>query len=152
MQIDMKDLPDGKHKKMEKYVLRKAFDDPSDPYLPESVLWRQKEQFSDGVGYSWVDGLKEYAQQVQSLSPFSWKQYTPVSACVSLLVSKSFHSAVWNHPLSDIATTHCSQSDFLQKADASATIYVCLNAYRFLCKLLSLHRTTCRVFCCVSQV
>lgn len=64
MQIDMQDLPDGKHKKMEKYILRKAFDDPSDPYLPESVLWRQKEQFSDGVGYSWVDGLKEYAQQV----------------------------------------------------------------------------------------
>lgn len=62
--IDMQDLPDGKHKKMEKYILRKAFDDPSDPYLPESVLWRQKEQFSDGVGYSWVDGLKEYAQQV----------------------------------------------------------------------------------------
>lgn len=60
----MQDLPDGKHKKMEKYILRKAFDDPSDPYLPESVLWRQKEQFSDGVGYSWVDGLKAYAQQV----------------------------------------------------------------------------------------
>lgn len=64
MQIDMQAKPDGKHKKMEKYILRKAFDDPSDPYLPESVLWRQKEQFSDGVGYSWVDGLKEYAEQV----------------------------------------------------------------------------------------
>lgn len=68
IQIDMQDLPDGKHKKMEKYILRKAFDDPSDPYLPESVLWRQKEQFSDGVGYSWVDGLKEYAQQVSGCS------------------------------------------------------------------------------------
>ena len=68
IQIDMQDLPDGKHKKMEKYILRKAFDDPSDPYLPESVLWRQKEQFSDGVGYSWVDGLKEYAQQVSDCS------------------------------------------------------------------------------------
>ena len=63
-QIDMQHRPDGKHKKMEKYILRKAFDDPSDPYLPESVLWRQKEQFSDGVGYSWVDGLKEYASKV----------------------------------------------------------------------------------------
>ncbi len=70
LQIDMQDLPDGKHKKMEKYILRKAFDDPLDPYLPESVLWRQKEQFSDGVGYSWVDGLKEYAQQVRSGSIF----------------------------------------------------------------------------------
>ncbi|MCX7548675.1 asparagine synthase B [Xanthomarina sp. F1114] len=40
---------------MEKWVLRKAFED----MLPESVAWRQKEQFSDGVGYSWIDSLKE---------------------------------------------------------------------------------------------
>jgi asparagine synthase (glutamine-hydrolysing) len=33
--------------------MRKAFDTPEAPYLPEEVLWRQKEQFSDGVGYSW---------------------------------------------------------------------------------------------------
>lgn len=51
---------------MEKYLLRKAFDDPESPYLPESVLWRQKEQFSDGVGYDWVDGLKEYAESMVS--------------------------------------------------------------------------------------
>jgi len=48
-----------KGKRMEKYILRKAFDTPDDPYLPQEVLWRQKEQFSDGVGYSWVDSLKE---------------------------------------------------------------------------------------------
>ncbi len=41
--------------RMEKWVVRKAFED----YLPESVTWRQKEQFSDGVGYSWIDTLKE---------------------------------------------------------------------------------------------
>jgi len=41
--------------RIEKWVLRKAFED----YLPESVAWRQKEQFSDGVGYSWIDTLKE---------------------------------------------------------------------------------------------
>lgn len=41
--------------RMEKWVLRKAFED----LLPESVAWRQKEQFSDGVGYSWIDTLKE---------------------------------------------------------------------------------------------
>lgn len=41
--------------KMEKWVVRKAFED----HLPESVAWRQKEQFSDGVGYSWIDTLKE---------------------------------------------------------------------------------------------
>ena len=46
---------------IEKYILRKAFDDPDDPFLPESVLWRQKEQFSDGVGYSWIDGLRDTA-------------------------------------------------------------------------------------------
>lgn len=42
----------------------KAFDEPDHPYLPDEVLFRQKEQFSDGVGYDWVDGLKEYAAQV----------------------------------------------------------------------------------------
>ena len=41
--------------RMEKWVVRKAFEE----YLPESVAWRQKEQFSDGVGYSWIDTLKE---------------------------------------------------------------------------------------------
>ena len=39
--------------KMEKFALRKAFDDEQEPYLPKEVLWRQKEQFSDGVGYGW---------------------------------------------------------------------------------------------------
>jgi asparagine synthase (glutamine-hydrolysing) len=45
----------AKNGKMEKWILRKAFED----YLPESVAWRQKEQFSDGVGYNWIDTLKE---------------------------------------------------------------------------------------------
>lgn len=44
---------------VEKYILRKAFDTP-DAYLPAEVLWRQKEQFSDGVGYNWIDTLIEY--------------------------------------------------------------------------------------------
>ena len=43
--------------KMEKYVVRKAFEH----ILPESVAWRQKEQFSDGVGYGWIDTLKKVA-------------------------------------------------------------------------------------------
>ncbi len=47
---------DGK----EKYILRKAFDTPDNPYLPAEVLWRQKEQFSDGVGYNWIDQLIDY--------------------------------------------------------------------------------------------
>jgi asparagine synthase (glutamine-hydrolysing) len=41
--------------RMEKWVVRKAFED----MIPESVAWRQKEQFSDGVGYGWIDTLKE---------------------------------------------------------------------------------------------
>ena len=68
LQINMQEKPDGVHPKMEKYLLRKAFDRPESPYLPESVLWRQKEQFSDGVGYDWVDRLREYSHEV-SLKP-----------------------------------------------------------------------------------
>ena len=63
---DNKSRPDGVHPKMEKYILRKAFDDTDQPFLPEKLLWRQKEQFSDGVGYDWVNGLKEHAERLVS--------------------------------------------------------------------------------------
>ncbi|MYI07095.1 MAG: asparagine synthase B [Gemmatimonadetes bacterium] len=43
---------------IEKRILREAFSD----YLPPEILWRQKEQFSDGVGYSWIDALKDHAE------------------------------------------------------------------------------------------
>jgi asparagine synthase (glutamine-hydrolysing) len=52
--------------RIEKHILRKAFDTSDEPdvapYLPEKILWRQKEQFSDGVGYGWIDGLKDQAK------------------------------------------------------------------------------------------
>ena len=48
---------------VEKWLLRAAFDDPADPWLPESALWRQKEQFSDGVGYAWVDTIRAIAER-----------------------------------------------------------------------------------------
>lgn len=48
--------------KIEKYILRKAFED----YLPHDLVWRQKEQFSDGVGYNWIDSLKDLAKKVVS--------------------------------------------------------------------------------------
>lgn len=52
--------------RIEKYILRKAFDTTNEPdtqpYLPENILWRQKEQFSDGVGYGWIDALKDNAE------------------------------------------------------------------------------------------
>jgi len=58
MRINPKDkLINGE--RMEKWVVRKAFED----MLPESVAWRQKEQFSDGVGYSWIDTLKEVVNE-----------------------------------------------------------------------------------------
>lgn len=64
---NMDEKPDGMHPRMEKWILRKAFDTPENPYLPESVLYRQKEQFSDGVGYDWVDGLRDHANKVISI-------------------------------------------------------------------------------------
>lgn len=53
MRLNPKDKMAG-NGKMEKWILRKAFEE----YLPESIVWRQKEQFSDGVGYNWIDSLK----------------------------------------------------------------------------------------------
>ena len=47
-------------KLIEKWVLRKAFDTPNEPYLPSGILWRQKEQFSDGVGYNWIDQMMAF--------------------------------------------------------------------------------------------
>ena len=58
MDVAMRINPNDKMihgERMEKWMLRKAFES----YLPESVAWRQKEQFSDGVGYNWIDTLKE---------------------------------------------------------------------------------------------
>ena len=49
-------------KTIEKKIVREAFAG----MLPESVLWRQKEQFSDGVGYSWIDTLKEMTSKAVS--------------------------------------------------------------------------------------
>ena len=58
MRMNPKDKMAG-NGKIEKWPLRKCFED----YLPESVAWRQKEQFSDGVGYSWIDSLKEFVNE-----------------------------------------------------------------------------------------
>lgn len=56
MRLNPKDKMAG-NGKIEKHILRQAFQD----YLPQEVAWRQKEQFSDGVGYNWIDTLKEIA-------------------------------------------------------------------------------------------
>ncbi len=52
---------------IEKRILREAFSG----CLPDEILWRQKEQFSDGVGYGWIDGLKENAARLISDPEFS---------------------------------------------------------------------------------
>ena len=49
-------------KVIEKKILREAFSD----MLPDEVVWRQKEQFSDGVGYSWIDSLKQLTSNLVS--------------------------------------------------------------------------------------
>ncbi|KAF2864084.1 glutamine-hydrolyzing asparagine synthase [Piedraia hortae CBS 480.64] len=55
--------------RIEKYIMRAAFDPANLPpgekaYLPKNILWRQKEQFSDGVGYGWIDALKDEAKKM----------------------------------------------------------------------------------------
>ncbi|TXN34882.1 asparagine synthase B [Flagellimonas hymeniacidonis] len=66
--------------RMEKWVVRKAFES----YLPQSVAWRQKEQFSDGVGYSWIDTLKglvevEVSDEQLANAHFKFPIQTPTS-------------------------------------------------------------------------
>jgi asparagine synthase (glutamine-hydrolysing) len=70
MRLNPKDKMIGADR-MEKWVLRKAFE--SD--LPESVAWRQKEQFSDGVGYSWIDTLKETVDREITAEQLTHAQY-----------------------------------------------------------------------------
>ena len=65
LDIAMRTNPEAKMcpgQTIEKKIVREAFAD----MLPEAVAWRQKEQFSDGVGYSWIDTLKEITSQAVS--------------------------------------------------------------------------------------
>ncbi|ORZ34052.1 hypothetical protein BCR44DRAFT_1486191 [Catenaria anguillulae PL171] len=63
--------PEAQGGRCEKWILRKAFDCPDEePYLPKDILWRQKEQFSDGVGYGWIDALRDHAEHM--VSDASW--------------------------------------------------------------------------------
>ena len=57
---------------MGKYLLRKAFE--ADHILPDDILWRQKAAFSDAVGHSMVDGLKQYAEQKYTDEEFQSKR------------------------------------------------------------------------------
>jgi asparagine synthase (glutamine-hydrolysing) len=57
MDAEAKCVRERNGRRIEKAILREAFSGA----LPERILWRQKEQFSDGVGYGWIDGLKAHA-------------------------------------------------------------------------------------------
>jgi asparagine synthase (glutamine-hydrolysing) len=62
--------------RIEKHILREAFAD----LLPESIAWRQKEQFSDGVGYGWIDGVRDFtAEQVSDKQLAHAAQRFPVN-------------------------------------------------------------------------
>lgn len=63
LDVAMRTNPEAKMcpgKTMEKKIVREAFSD----MLPEEIVWRQKEQFSDGVGYSWIDTLKKMTEEL----------------------------------------------------------------------------------------
>tara|TARA_Y100001960_G_C14783439_1_gene888681 strand:- start:8874 stop:10541 length:1668 start_codon:yes stop_codon:yes gene_type:complete len=72
--IAMRTNPEAKECKegrIEKNILREAFEG----YLPEEILWRQKEQFSDGVGYNWIDSLKEHVDEMVTDEMMSAAKY-----------------------------------------------------------------------------
>ena len=60
----------GAKQRMEKWILRKAFED----LLPQDICWRQKEQFSDGVGYNWIDTLKKITEEKVSDAEFARRE------------------------------------------------------------------------------
>ena len=72
--IAMRTNPEAKECKegrIEKNILREAFQG----YLPEEILWRQKEQFSDGVGYNWIDSLIEHVEEMVTDEMMSAAKY-----------------------------------------------------------------------------
>lgn len=79
-----------------KYLLRHAFQE--DSYLPQEILWREKAAFSDAVGHSMVDYLKEYAESVytdQEMETLSEKYtYARPFTKESLLYRKSLKNII----------------------------------------------------------
>jgi len=119
---------DAQHKmikpgeRMEKFILRKAFDCKENPYLPDEVLWRQKEQFSDGVGYSWIDSLKEHANRTISdqqfeMAPIIYSYNTPATKEAYLyrtIFDSIFHGGSCARTVPSGASIACSSSVALQ--------------------------------------
>lgn len=85
---------DGTVGRIEKRILRQAFDSQDRPIIPRDVLWRRKEQFSDGVGYGWLDAIKRHADEVVSdadlRSAASAFDYAPPRSKEALLYRRLF--------------------------------------------------------------
>lgn len=104
--------------KIEKYILRKTFQD----YLPESVAWRQKEQFSDGVGYNWIDSLKEMAEKkVSDKQMMHASERFPINPPMSkeeywyrTMFEEHFPSASAAHTVPSVPSVACSTAVALE--------------------------------------
>ncbi|NDV94068.1 asparagine synthase B [Dysgonomonas sp. 521] len=104
--------------KIEKYILRKAFED----YLPESVAWRQKEQFSDGVGYNWIDSLREMAEKkVSDKQMMHASERFPINPPMSkeeywyrTMFEEHFPSASAAHTVPSVPSVACSTATALE--------------------------------------
>ena len=95
----------AKNGRMEKWVIRKAFED----YLPESVVWRQKEQFSDGVGYNWIDSLKamvseKVTDEMMNTCKFRFPINTPMSK------EEYFYRSIFTEHFSSDSAASCVPS------------------------------------------
>ena len=104
--------------KIEKYILRKTFQD----YLPESVAWRQKEQFSDGVGYNWIDSLREMAEKkVSDKQMMHASERFPINPPMSkeeswyrTMFEEHFPSASAAHTVPSVPSVACSTAVALE--------------------------------------
>ncbi|EGK02747.1 MULTISPECIES: asparagine synthase B [Dysgonomonas] len=104
--------------KIEKHILRKAFED----YLPASVAWRQKEQFSDGVGYNWIDTLREVAdKKVSNRQMEHAAERFPINPPMSkeeywyrTMFEEHFPSASAAHTVPSVPSVACSTATALE--------------------------------------
>jgi asparagine synthase (glutamine-hydrolysing) len=72
---------------VEKRILREAFEG----YLPRDILWRSKEQFSDGVGYSWISFIKEKSAEIVDMAENNFKINPPWTP-EGLFYRQTFHN------------------------------------------------------------
>lgn len=105
MRLNPNDKMTGSNGKMEKWILRKAFEH----MLPESIVWRQKEQFSDGVGYNWIDTLKELTSSMVSDEQMAKAKETfPINP--PLNKEEYYYRTIFNHHFPSDTAARCVPS------------------------------------------